>query len=399
MPDPSSPLALRIRNLTLLLGSTMTVMAGATIAPAIPQIKDHFHSVQNVDLLVKMVLTIPALFIAFGSLFAGVLLDRWGRKPVLAWAMVLYGLAGTSGFILESLEHILWGRALLGIAVAGIMTGCTTLIADYFDGQEMRRFMGLQASFMGFGGVLFLLGGGFLADLGWRFPFLIYLFAFAILPGALFFVKEPTIHQHQRIDEEADTPEDSPFPFLPLMLVCALAFVGMVVFYMIPVQFPLYMQSIESVPDSRVGIALASLTLSVALTASQYQKIKARLSFSAIFTVSFLLNGVAYYLIGNIGTYAHSFTGLILAGIGLGMMMPNLNVLLVSFTSPAFRGRAVGSMNTFLFLGQFFSPIVLQPIVEYADMAFAFQLVGVFVGSAGLVGIGITLRNGVAAHS
>jgi len=56
----------------------------------------------------------------------------------------------------------------------------TTLIADYYTGQKRANFMGLQGAFMGLGGVGFLSVGGFIADLNWRFPFLIYLSAWAI---------------------------------------------------------------------------------------------------------------------------------------------------------------------------------------------------------------------------
>ena len=65
-------------------------------------------------------LTIPALFIAIGGLFAGQLVDRIGRKPLLIVSTLLYGIAGVSGFVLNSLGTILVGRAVLGLSVAGI---------------------------------------------------------------------------------------------------------------------------------------------------------------------------------------------------------------------------------------------------------------------------------------
>ena len=111
-----------VRNLTILLGSTMTAMAGATIAPALPEINLVFQDVPDADLLVKLVLTLPALLIAIGAPFSGFLSDRWGRKPVLITALILYGLAGTSGYVLDSMFGILVGRALLGVAVAGSTT-------------------------------------------------------------------------------------------------------------------------------------------------------------------------------------------------------------------------------------------------------------------------------------
>ena len=96
-----------IRNLTILLGGTMTVMAGATIAAALPEMNLVFQDVPNVDFLVKLVLTIPALLIAISAPFSGVLLDRWGRKPVLIAALILYGLAGSPFYqvIFRSKNH------------------------------------------------------------------------------------------------------------------------------------------------------------------------------------------------------------------------------------------------------------------------------------------------------
>ncbi|MGJ5673734.1 MAG: MFS transporter [Nostochopsis sp.] len=149
-PNPNSLLT----KATLLLVSTLTVMAGATIAPSLPAMQDYFGNGANVELLVKLVLTLPALFIVIGSLIAGVIVDRIGRKPLLLVAAILYGFAGGSGFWLNSLFSILCGRALLGLAVAGVMVSATTLIADYYVGAARATFMGLQAAFMALGGVL-----------------------------------------------------------------------------------------------------------------------------------------------------------------------------------------------------------------------------------------------------
>ncbi len=113
-PNPNSILT----KIALLASSSLTVMSGATIAPSLPAMQDHFASVANAQLWVRLVLTIPALFIVIGSPIAGVIVDRLGRKPLLVVSAVLYGLAGCSGFFLNSLFAILAGRALLGLAVA-----------------------------------------------------------------------------------------------------------------------------------------------------------------------------------------------------------------------------------------------------------------------------------------
>ncbi len=226
----------KIRNLTILLGSSLTVLAGAILAPALPEMTLAFQDVPNADFLVRLTLTVPALFTAIGAPFAGYLLDRWGRKPVLLASLILYGLAGTSGFVLDSLLSILTGRAFLGLAVAGVMSGFTTLIADYFTGTRLNQFMGYQGASIGLGGMIFVLLAGYLADIGWQFPFLIHLFALIILPGVLFAIDEPDIKAGATHQDTHDGKVS--FPFKTIALIYATAFVGMLVFFVFLVQLP-----------------------------------------------------------------------------------------------------------------------------------------------------------------
>jgi MFS family permease len=129
------------------------------------------------------VITLPALFIVIGSPIAGIIVDRFGRKSLLLVSAILYGVAGSSGFYVEGLTPILVGRAVLGLAVAGVMVSATTLIADYYSGPARAAFMGLQAGFMGLGGVVFLTLGGALAQQNWRSRTGITRLGFIYLPG------------------------------------------------------------------------------------------------------------------------------------------------------------------------------------------------------------------------
>jgi MFS family permease len=135
--DPTSP-GSRLILLTLLAASSLTVMSGATVSPSLPGLQESFSQVESVEILVRLVLTMPALFIAIFAPLAGSLVDRVGRKQVLLFSVILYGIAGGSGLVLDSLYAILAGRALLGVAVAGVMTSATALIADYYSGQALN---------------------------------------------------------------------------------------------------------------------------------------------------------------------------------------------------------------------------------------------------------------------
>ena len=86
-------------KLTVLLVSSLTIMSVITISPALPAMSADFEHIPNGQFIVQMVLTIPALFISLTSPLAGILIDRFGRLKLLYLAMVLYAIAGTSGFL------------------------------------------------------------------------------------------------------------------------------------------------------------------------------------------------------------------------------------------------------------------------------------------------------------
>lgn len=383
-PNPNSFLV----KATLLVSSTLTVMSGATIAPSLPAMQAHFSEVNNVEYWVRLVLTVPALFIVIGAPAVGVIIDRVGRKPLLVGSTLLYGLAGASGFMLDSLTHILIGRALLGLSVAGVMTSATTMIADYYTGQARASFMGLQAAFMALGGVIFLSFGGYLADLNWRMPFLIYLFALVILPFIVLSLYEPS---RARTNAEADAVRDTQ-PRLPVKLltvVYGVALLQMVTFYLIPVQLPFYLKDLSNASASESGLAIAASTFASAITSLVYGKVKERLGFVPIIAIALGVASIGYGIIGFASSYQLILIGLIVGGLGFGLLMPNLTLWLSAEVPDVLRGRALGGLTTFFFLGQFLSPIASQPVTERVGLGLTYALTGGLLLLVALIFIGV----------
>ncbi|MDY6939374.1 MAG: MFS transporter [Cyanobacteriota bacterium] len=370
-----------LTKITILLASTLTVMSGATIAPSLPSMQAYFSDIPNAEFLVRLALTLPALSIAIGSPIAGQLVDRVGRKPLLLGSAILYGFAGGSGFALDSIYTILLGRALLGLAVAGVMVSATTLIADYYQGAARANFMGLQAAFMGFGGVLFLSLGGWIADLNWRFPFLIYLLSWLLIPGIAFALYEPLRPQAgvARTDTANPTLPTTRLPLKLLVFIYACVMLQQIVFYLIPVQLPFYLEQLTGAGATQTGMAIAFSILFSAFASMSYGRFKKHLSFIQILAIAFGLIGLGYVGLGLVGNYWLILLILIPTGMGLGLMMPNLNVWTTNEVPNALRGRALGGLTTFMFLGQFLSPIVSQPIKQNLGMSATYSLVGVFL--------------------
>jgi MFS family permease len=380
MNDRSNSRALENRvntlpvKVTLLLIGTLTVMSGATIAPSLPAMQDYFKAVPNAEYLVRLALTLPALFIALGAPIVGILIDKFGRKPILLFSLILYGIAGSSGYLLNSLESILIGRAFLGISVAGIMTIATTLVGDYYTGNSRAQFLGLQSAFMGLGGVLFLSLGGFIADINWRFPFLIYLMAVILLPCAFLFLPEPERNSHVNIN--TGRSDSSLFSFTPVAITYGIGLISQIVFYLIPVQLPFYLQQIFSANATQSGLAIALATLFSALSSLNYRRLKAKLDFAAIYGISFINIALGYALIAWAVNYLVVGLGLILTGLGLGLLMPNMNFYLTSIAPDNMRGRVLSGITTAFFLGQFLSPLMSQPLSKSIGLASTYGVAG-----------------------
>ena len=381
MGKPTSTFSVQF---TLLLVSTLTAMSNATISPSLPVMQEHFSDVENIEYLVRLALTIPSLFVAIAAPLAGLLIDQLGRKPLLAAGLFIYGAAGSSGLWLNSLGSILIGRAFLGLSVAGIMTTATTLIADYYTGALRTRFLGWQSAAMALGGVLFLSFGGLLADVGWRLPFLIYLVALLLLPAVLLLLPEPRRNRSSTSAQPIAETEPTTLPIGLVAFTYAIALIAQAAFYMIPVQLPFYLRQLANATASQSGLAIAVSTLFVAISSFLYQRLKARLTFISIYEIAFLSMGVGYGAIALADGYVIVILGLAIAGFGLGLLMPNMNLCLASITPGALRGRVLGGWTTCFFLGQFLSPLLSQPLSQWFGLSATYGLTG-----GALIGLGV----------
>lgn len=379
--DPES----RAVKWTLPAVASLIVMSGATITPALPAMVAHFADVPNVEILVRLVVTTPALFIVIGAPVAGYIADRWGRKRLLVYSTILFGIGGSSGLAMDSLYGVLAGRAVLGLAVAGVITASTTLIADYYSGPSRARLMGLQAAFISLGAFFFILAGGALADVSWRGPFFVYLTAFLFVPPIAFALYEPT----RTAVGPAPSPEAArgptvPSPALPparfplraLSLVFGLSLVNQMVFYLVPVQIPFYLRELNNSTGAQIGVAIAAITIFGAATSFLYRRISGHLGVVGTVILANIVMGTGYIVVGLATTYMVVVLGLAVAGLGLGLQMANMNTWAAAIAPQRFRGRALGGVATFMFLGHFLSPVASQPLVVTYGFPMAFGLAG-----------------------
>ncbi|WP_339948418.1 MFS transporter [uncultured Albimonas sp.] len=362
--------------ISLLAASSLTIMASTVISPGLPGMEAHFADDPDAALLTRLAVTLPGLLVAIFAPLAGGLSDRLGRRRILLAAMVLYVLAGMSGLLLDTLPAILVGRAMLGVAVAGVLTSASAMAGDLFRGEAQTRFMGRQASAMGFAGLIFLTGGGLLAEMHWRAPFGLYGIALLVLAAAAVFL--PETRGAAARSQAAAEDDGATAPWGSLAILYFLGLGTMVAMYVMPVQLPFRLRELGMDAPSQAGLALGVFTLVSSISAFGAALLRGRLGAGGMFALSFLGLGAGLAWVSVSSDLLSICLGGAVAGAAMGLTMPNLFNTVVSLAPARVRGRATGGMTSAVFLGQFVSPLLSQPAAEAWGYGGAFLAAGVF---------------------
>src|SRR5258707_6009732 len=106
---------------------------------------------------------IPPLAGGFFGLIGGYLTDRFGRRAVLVWSILLYTLAAVAAGFSTSLEMLLLWRTLSFIGVCVEVVAAGAWLAELFPNPKQREaVLGYTQAFSSIGGLLVTLAFGLL---------------------------------------------------------------------------------------------------------------------------------------------------------------------------------------------------------------------------------------------
>lgn len=340
------------QSLLLLLGSCLPVLGAVLLAPVLPRMQAHFAEDPLVAMLVPVSLTIPALVIALLAPFAGLIADRLGRKPLLLGSMLLYSLFGLLPLWLESLPAIVASRAGLGLAEAGIMTCCTTLIGDYYQGARRERLFALQMVCTSLSAAVFIALGGALGQDDWRTPYSLYGVGLLMLPLMAWLLWE----RPAQVTATDSAPAAFPWgALLPLYLLTLLAGVSL---FIVPVQAGFLLGLLHIDSPQQIGMVMGANQLGVLLGALGF-RLLARRARPHLLLLAFAMAGLGGLLMARADSPLLLTFAVALNGLGIGLMLPTLITWVMAQASFAQRGRATGGFTAALFAGEFISPLVV----------------------------------------
>lgn len=116
--------------------------------------------------------SINSVGMAVGAAAAGILADRFGRKPVLLWTLLIFsGASGLSAFA-TGFAILCVLRFIAGFGLGGELPVASTLVSESMPAQERGRAVVLLESFWAVGWIASALIAFFIIpDYGWRIAF------------------------------------------------------------------------------------------------------------------------------------------------------------------------------------------------------------------------------------
>ena len=113
----------------------------------------------------------------------GKLSDIYGRRIIYAVAMILFLIGSVLCGLAQSMEQLIFFRAIQGIGAGGVMPLAFIIIGDIFTFEQRARMQGFFAGVWGVSSIIGPLLGGFLVDqASWHWVFFVN-----VLPGIVAF--------------------------------------------------------------------------------------------------------------------------------------------------------------------------------------------------------------------
>jgi ACDE family multidrug resistance protein len=347
-------------NLQIVFGVTlMAVLGVSSITPAFPRIVQELGiSSQAIGLLIT-VFTFPGVLLAP---VLGVLADRLGRKKILVPALMLFGVAGGACAFARHFNLLLTLRFLQGVGAASLGSLNVTLIGDLYSGKERTAAMGYNASVLSLGTASYPAIGGALATLGWYYPFVLPFVAIPIGLLVLFSLKNPELKSEQNLKEYFGNAWKSikSRQVIGLFLASVITFIMLYGSYL--TYFPLLLGNSFGATPWRIGLIMAMMSLTTALTSSQLGKLARVYSGRTLLQASFIIYALALVIIPFVPNLWAFLIPILVFGVAHGVNIPNIQTLLAGLAPTEYRAAFMSVNGMVLRLGQTLGPLLMGAV-------------------------------------
>ena len=185
--------------------SALTSLPGLAVSPILGDLTKIFPKATDLD--IQMLTSLPSLLIIPFILLGGKLTEKVDFVRVLQVGLWLFATSGVLYLLSNKMWQLIVVSALLGVGAGLIIPLSTGLVSRYFVGTYRVKQFGLSSAITNFTLVIATAVTGYLAEVSWHLPFLVYLLPLIsiLLVGYLKTTQpEAAVSSSQKDDSEAE---------------------------------------------------------------------------------------------------------------------------------------------------------------------------------------------------
>jgi len=364
----------RRRALTLVFSTSVALVMGVNfIQPALPALTQPFGISDAALGLVMTMLTAPAIFLA--PMF-GVVADLFGRRLLLAWGLIVYGIFGAAMALAPTFTWLLVFRAIQGVAYSAVIPLTIVLIGDLLEGDREIGGQGLKVFLDRVGYFVLPPIGGLLATVAWYWPFTCYFLTVPLGIAAFFWMPET---KGQRVNGAkgylGDVIRLTRHP--RLLVAFSAGFLRFFLDYGFLTYFPLFLVRTQGVSTATAGLLYIFFSIGAMTTSSQAGRLAAGRDKTHLLFVAFLISGLAVIAVPFISGLWLTGAALFFYGLANGVISPMQKSLLTQNAPAELRGGIVSFDRLIQQVSKTTSTSIVGLLLVSANLSTIFWFLGI----------------------
>lgn len=342
--------------------SALTSLPGLAVSPILGQLSTIFPHATELD--IQMLTSLPSLLIIPFVLLAGKLAEKRDFVRLLRVGLWLFAASGVLYLFSSKMWQLMAVSALLGIGSGLIIPLSTGLISRYFTGIYRIKQFGYSSAITNMTLVVATAVTGYLAEVHWRLPFIVYLLPLISLALSVY-LKKDTSTSAGKQESAASVSSLEVMPVIPgkygihvRHLVQLMAFYGLVTYVVLVVAFNLpFLMEAHHFSSGNSGLMISLFFLAIMAPGFLLDDI-VRLLGDRTKLYSLLAIAAGLLLIWISPTEWLIVPGCILVGLGYGIIQPLIYNKTVDTAVPEKTTLALAFVMVMNYLAILLSPFI-----------------------------------------
>ena len=335
--------------------SAITSLPGLAISPIMGKLETVFP--HATDLEIQMLTSLPSLMVIPFLFLSGKLSSSKDKTGILSLGLIIFLLSGISYFFINSMSGLIIASCILGIGAGIVIPLSTGLIAEYFAGRYRTQQLGISSAINNLSLVVATYLTGWLADINWHLPFVVYLLPIVSIILCRFL---PKASSYTGNDDKstAGIPTNTKNKTSKLAGLMVLYFFVTYSVLAIPLNLPFVMEQYKMDSDSS-GAVIAIFFLAITLPGFFITKLLDKMG-SNVNWINLLLTAIGLIVIYASHHIVPFIIGAVLAGFGYGIIQPLIYDKTSSISTSGNVVMSLALVMSMNYLAVLVSPLIIK---------------------------------------